>query len=90
MRGDMTDHGPGADDPRGNRFMGDGPRGAAAVPADFDAVAVNQRLSEAGYTGFGFLRAAGAGLMLEATNPQGEAVTLELDRQGEVVRETAR
>ena len=90
MRGDMTDHGPDADDPRGNRSMGDGPRGAAAVPADFDAVAVNQRLSEAGYTGFGFLRAAGAGLMLEATNPQGEAVTLELDRQGEVVRETAR
>lgn len=90
MRGDMTDHSPDADDPRGNRFMGDGPRGAAAVPADFDAIAVNQRLSEAGYTGFGFLRAAGAGLMLEATNPQGEAVTLELDRQGEVVRETAR
>ncbi|VDS09683.1 hypothetical protein PARHAE_02889 [Paracoccus haematequi] len=92
------DRGPGHDDrgPRpgpdrmGDGPHGDGPRGPAPVPADFDSVAVNQRLTQAGYSGFGFLRAEGPRLLLEATNPQGEAVTLELDRQGEVVRETAR
>ncbi|WP_374299429.1 hypothetical protein [Paracoccus sp. (in: a-proteobacteria)] len=99
------DHGPGDHGPRGERPMGDGPmgdgvrgdgprgdgpRGPAPIPADFDSVAVNQKLTQAGYKDFGFLRAEGPRLMLEATNPQGEAVTLELDRQGEVVRETAR
>ena len=64
--------------------------GPAPIPADFDSVAVNQQLIQAGYGNFGFLRAEGPRLMLEATNPQGEPVTLELDRQGEVVRETAR
>lgn len=78
-------HGPGRQGPGGQ-----GPNGAAMVPADFDSVAVNQRLTQAGYGGFGFLRADGPRLILDATNPQGEAVTLELDRQGEVVRETAR
>ncbi|WEF25342.1 hypothetical protein [Paracoccus sp. S3-43] len=81
--------GPGHDD-RMSDGRGDGPRRPAPVPADFDPVAVNQRLTQAGYSGFGFLRAEGPRLLLEATNPQGEAVTLELDRQGEVVRETAR
>ena len=65
-------------------------RGPGPVPADFDAVAVNQKLTQAGYQNFGFLRPNGPRVMLEATNPQGEAVTLELDRQGELVRETAR
>lgn len=97
--GQHGDHGPRGEGPRnadareGQR--GDGPRGAdargpAPVPAGFDAVAVNRKLTQAGYKDFGFLRAQGPRLMLEATNPQGEAVTLELDRQGEVVRETAR
>lgn len=84
------DRGPGGPGPHGERPRGEGPRGAAAVPADFDAVAVNRQLTEAGYKDFGLLRAAGPRLLLEATNPQGEAVTLELDRQGEVLRETAR
>lgn len=83
----------------GQRSMGDGPRGhgpagdargPAPILADFDTVAVNQQLIQAGYGNFGILRAEGPRLMLEATNPQGEPVTLELDRQGEVVRETAR
>lgn len=65
-------------------------RGPVTIPADFDAVAVNQKLTQAGYQNFGFLRPNGPRVMLEATNPQGEAVTLELDRQGELVRETAR
>ena len=75
--------------PRAQGPAGDA-RGPAHVPADFDAVALNQRLTQAGYGNFGFLRADGPRLMLEATNPQGEAVTLEFDPQGEVVRETAR
>lgn len=75
--------------PRAQGPAGDA-RGPAPVPADFDAVALNQRLTQAGYGNFGFLRADGPRLMLEATNPQGEAVTLEFDPQGEVVRETAR
>lgn len=82
--------GPRRDGPQGGPRPGAGSRGAAAVPADFDAVAVNQRLTQAGYGQFGLLRADGPRLILEATNPQGEAVTLELDPQGEVVRETAR
>ncbi|WP_347138512.1 hypothetical protein [Paracoccus sp. SSK6] len=85
------DHGPhGEHGARGAGPAGDGPRGPAPIPADFDAVAVNQKLTQAGYKDFGFLRAEGPRLMLEATNPQGEAVTLELDPRGEVVRETAR
>lgn len=95
--GKHGDHGPRPGDhgPRDHDRRGEGPRGAdargpAPIPADFDAVAVNRKLSQAGYKDFGFLRAEGPRLMLEATNPQGEAVTLELDPQGEVVRETAR
>lgn len=57
---------------------------------DFDTVEMNQRLTAAGYRDFGFLVLAGPRLLLDATNPDGEAVRLELDRQGEVVRETAR
>lgn len=65
--------------------------GRGQMPAPrFDPVAVNQRLSDAGYGSFGFLRPAGPRVLLDATNPQGEAVTLELDPAGEVVRETAR
>ncbi|WP_265499899.1 hypothetical protein [Paracoccus beibuensis] len=55
-----------------------------------DTVAVNQRLTEAGYRQFGLLRQEGPRLLLDASNPNGEQVTLQLDPQGEVVRETAR
>lgn len=85
-----ADHGPRDKGPRGAGPAGDGPRGPAPIPADFDAVSVNQKLTAAGFKDFGLLRADGPRLMLEATNPQGEAVTLELDPRGEVVRETAR
>lgn len=90
MRGAFQGDGPRGNDWRGQGPAGQGQRGGAAIPADFDAVAVNQRLTQAGYGSFGLLRADGPRLILEATNPQGETVTLELDRQGEVVRETAR
>ncbi|MDQ1899261.1 hypothetical protein RAH32_02225 [Paracoccus sp. WLY502] len=91
------DHGAGpgnharhGDGPHEARPMGRNGGGPAAIPADFDTVAVNQRLTGAGYSGLGLLHAHGPRLLLDATNPQGEAVTLELDPQGEVVREMAR
>ncbi|MGR3248514.1 MAG: hypothetical protein ACU0DH_06780 [Paracoccus sp. (in: a-proteobacteria)] len=69
----------------------DGPRASMQDAAQsIDTVAVNRRLSEAGYGQFGLLRQDGPRLLLDATNPDGEAVTLEFDPQGEVVRETAR
>lgn len=82
----------GRDRKRHHREDGPGRDGnARATPAPVvDTVAINQRLTEAGYDSFGLLRQEGPRLLLDATNPDGETVTLELDRQGEVVRETAR
>ncbi|QBX33994.1 hypothetical protein E4191_04180 [Paracoccus liaowanqingii] len=91
-RGDH-DRGPRGDGPRGDMMRGDGPRGDArgqAPALEFDTVAVNASLTQAGYSAFGLLRQHGPRVMLDATNPQGEAVTLELDPEGEVLRETAR
>lgn len=62
--------------------------GGAAAP--IDTVAINRRLSEAGYGDFGLLQQRGPRLSLQATNPDGEPVTLELDPTGEILRETAR
>ena len=56
----------------------------------FDPVDVNRTLTEAGYSDFGFLRPQGPRIVIEATNPDGEPVLLELDPQGEVIRESAR
>lgn len=72
---------------RGGRAMPGADRAAAP---DFDTVAAGQRLSDAGYTALGLLRQQGPRIILDATNPQGEAVTLELDRMGELIRESAR
>ena len=36
------------------------------------------------------MRQEGPRVLLDATNPDGETVTLELDPQGQLVRETAR
>ncbi|MBC9245752.1 hypothetical protein H4P12_03270 [Paracoccus sp. 11-3] len=88
-------HGPRGDDQRGDGSRDDGPRDndeARMVPAQpsFDAVAVNKTLTEAGYSNFGFLRPQGNSVVIEATNPQGENVLLELGADGDVVRETAR
>lgn len=60
------------------------------VAPEFEAVDVNKQLTEAGYKDFGFMRIEGPRITLDATNPQGETVTLELDPKGEVLRETAR
>ncbi|SEO03805.1 hypothetical protein SAMN04489859_103024 [Paracoccus alcaliphilus] len=63
---------------------------ARAPELSFDPVELNQRLTESGYSAFGLLRHDGRRLTLDAQNPAGEAVTLELDPAGEVLRETAR
>lgn len=77
--------------PGGPGHQGHGPAGGPRHEApDFDTAEVNRRLTGAGYGGFGFLRMDGPRILLEADNPQGEPVTLELDPRGEVVRETAR
>lgn len=92
-RGEMRGHREGGrpgDHARGPREGGPREGGPMRAAPDFDAVAANARLTEAGYTGFGFLYRAGPRLLLEATNPDGEAVTLEFDARGEVIRETAR
>lgn len=85
-RGDDRRGGPG----HAGRGGPDGHPARGPRLADFNAVEVNQRLTAAGYSQFGFLRPQGPRIVLEATNPQGEPVVLELDRAGEVVRETAR
>lgn len=61
---------------------------AEALP--FDAAEVNRKLTDAGYSAFGFLHKDGPKIMLDAVNPQNEPVTLELDPAGEVVREQTR
>lgn len=87
--------------PHGDMHHGDGPHAGKPGPhgkkgmppapePEFEATDVNKKLTEAGYTDFGFLRLKGPRITLDATNPQGEAVTLELDPKGEVIRETAR
>ncbi|WP_405406117.1 hypothetical protein [Paracoccus sp. Ld10] len=96
---------PHGDGPRGDRHNGDGPRGdrpndggnrgngaRGDMPpaAQLDAAAASQRLTEAGYSDLGTMQQKGPRVMLDATNPDGETVTLELDRQGQLVRETAR
>lgn len=70
-----------ADDDRGPRRM---PR------VEFEPSEVNTQLSDAGYGEFGFLHMKGPRILLDATNPQGEPVILELDPKGEIIRETAR
>lgn len=78
------DHGPG------KHRAGDDARGQAPAPIAPETASVHQALSRAGYTQMGPIRAQGPRLTLEATNPQGEPVTLDLDPSGEVVAETAR
>ncbi|MCF3974511.1 hypothetical protein [Paracoccus salsus] len=71
--------------PEGRRSP-DGLRGMPPI----DRQALNERLGGAGYTELAAPRPAGPRLLVDATNPAGEAVTLEVDPAGEVIRETAR
>ena len=75
------------------RFLRASPRGdrrddSARQPVD--EAALRQTLSDDGYTRIGAIDRNGPRLAVEATNPEGEAVTLELTAKGELMRETAR
>ncbi|SDE29792.1 hypothetical protein SAMN05421538_105186 [Paracoccus isoporae] len=90
--GDPRDGGPRDGGPRG-----DGPRDGAAVRpspdqggAPSEEAALRGEIESAGYTALGRFVPASDGATLDATNPQGEPVTLRLNPQGEVVEETAR
>lgn len=89
--GGTMPHGHGPDGEKGEFHRGGhGPKGMMHPEPEFEATEVNKKLTEAGYRDFGFMRIQGPRVTLEATNPQGEPVTLELDPKGEVIRETAR
>lgn len=91
----------GRDDKRGRPEMRrNGGSGRAAADGrgkpghgpirDIDADALTRELEAAGYADLGPLRDNGWGKAIDATNPQGEAVTLEIAPRGEVLREIAR
>ncbi|MBU2958334.1 hypothetical protein Q4511_05955 [Paracoccus sp. 1_MG-2023] len=85
------DHGgrPHGDHMRGDHMKdGKGPRGDRAPQIDADALTGD--LEAAGYQDLGSVRANGERLTVDATNPDGDEVTLEVTPQGEVVREIAR
>lgn len=58
--------------------------------APVDGAALRQSLADAGYTDLGTISRDGRRTTLEAVNANGENVTVELNRQGQVIRETAR
>lgn len=98
----LRDHGPRGDRGPGRDGHGHGHDGwkrgeghppapgrqGAAAPVDEGAV--RQALESAGYTQPGSITQRGPRTLAEAVNPQGEAVTVELDRQGTVMREINR
>lgn len=58
--------------------------------SNIDTGALTEKLTGAGYSELGTPRPAGPRLTINATNPSGEAVTIEVDPAGQVIRETAR
>ncbi|SNT71641.1 hypothetical protein [Paracoccus seriniphilus] len=90
MHGKRGDHGPEG------RPGPDGRPGPEARHGDdrpmprIDVDAIGEKLNDAGYTEIGKPRPAGPRIEMEATNPAGETVILEVDRNGEVLRELAR
>lgn len=56
----------------------------------FDTAALSTALTDAGYTEIGDPAPTGPRMAVDAVNAAGEPVTLEIDRDGEVIRETAR
>lgn len=86
MRGEGRMRGDG---PQGEGPQGDGPRSGGRMPM-VDTAALNDTLSGAGYSEITQPRPTGPRLQLDAVNPAGEAVTLEVAPDGEVIREIAR
>ncbi|MDO5706668.1 MAG: hypothetical protein Q4G49_16580, partial [Paracoccus sp. (in: a-proteobacteria)] len=58
--------------------------------APLDEAALRQSLTGAGYTDLGDITRQGRGIAIPAVNANGEAVTLQVNRAGQVIRETAR
>lgn len=86
-RGDRGDRG-GDGEGRGDREgRGPAPEGAGAP---VDEAAVRGALETGGYTALADMRPSADGIVVEATNPQGEDVLVMVTPTGEVVRETAR
>lgn len=68
--------------------LGDGIPGQPPAPMSEDAL---RKVAEgAGYTALGAISYEGPRSVIEAINPQGEAVTVEIAPNGKVMRETAR
>lgn len=85
-------HGKRGGDQMGQRHggdqMGEG-RGGGRMRM-MDNATITEGLDNAGYTDLGEPRPAGPRMILDAVNAAGEAVTVEVDAQGEVIREIAR
>ncbi|MFI0395892.1 hypothetical protein [Paracoccus jiaweipingae] len=102
MGGPRNDDGPRNGDGNGaGQGMGNGPRmgqgagqGAGGAmgqpPAPMPDDAIRQAARDAGYTDLGAIDRAGPRGLIAATNPQGEAVTVEIAPNGRILRETAR
>ena len=65
-------------------------RGVAPTGAPLDEAALRQALTGAGYTDLGALQPQGPRVLVDAVNANGEAVSVEVNPMGQVVRETAR
>lgn len=91
--GQRDGRGPHRDGPQGDGPRDAGPRGegpgragpGGIAPIDLDAI--RSAAEAAGYTGLGVPQQRGPGVFIAAQNPQGEAVIIELDPQGTVLRE---
>ncbi|MDB6177888.1 hypothetical protein PAF17_10280 [Paracoccus sp. Z330] len=89
MHGKHGDHHRGDHGPEGHR-KADGDHHNERAMKRIDSAAIDQKLGDAGYTDLRDPRPAGPRIQLDAVNPAGEAVTLDLDREGDVLREVAR
>lgn len=65
-------------------------RQGAAQQMQRDRDSVEQALTSAGYTQIGTVAKAGPRMVAQAVNPQGEKVSVELDANGQVLREVNR
>ncbi|AGT09347.1 hypothetical protein [Paracoccus aminophilus] len=83
---DKGGHGKGDWSGKGERHSGKGGPGQAALSDE----AALKAASDAGYTETGNLTREGRAIYLDAKNPQGETVRVEIGAKGEVLRETAR
>lgn len=86
---DKGDHRRGPDGER-HGHKGDHGKGPRGDMPRIDRDALQEKLGEAGYTDLDNARHTGPRMVLDGTNAAGEAVTIEVDPAGEVVREIAR